>query len=327
MSTNPAPSPVATAPNNNHLLAGRTYQYLRCSLVGMLIALAAAVEYQTHQQGKLLSSISAYYYTSAQAIFVGALIGLGVAMVALKGITEVEDVALNLAGMFAPVIAVVPTERDQAFQDARKACSLSHSALLSGSTSAPDCPTVQALIAATKANVQNNMFALLVAGGLAVIITALLVWLGRTGSAVGLGTSAAVGQPVGSTKTHRWGLGLAAALYLAALLAFTINTDWFIHHAHYISASGLFLCIFVVVVANAVRKNKDAGRAVAVPDLIREEGRGYLFLAAAMVAAGAIFGILVATGTVTLFWLEAVLIAFFAVFWVAQTWEQWGTGQ
>ena len=54
-------------------------------MVGLLIALAVAVFYQTSQQGSFLTSVSAYYYTPAQAVFVGALIGLGASMIALQG--------------------------------------------------------------------------------------------------------------------------------------------------------------------------------------------------------------------------------------------------
>ena len=65
---------------------------------------------------------SAYYYTPAQAIFVGALIGLAACMIALKGTTPVEDVFLNLGGVFAAVVAIVPTARDADYQAAVRAC-------------------------------------------------------------------------------------------------------------------------------------------------------------------------------------------------------------
>jgi hypothetical protein len=80
-------------------------------MVGVLLALAAAVFYQSSQQGSFLASVSAYYYTSAQAVFVGALIGLGVSMIALQGMNDSENTFLNLGGMFAIVIAIVPTGR------------------------------------------------------------------------------------------------------------------------------------------------------------------------------------------------------------------------
>jgi hypothetical protein len=55
----------------------KTYRYLRIAMALLLIALATAVFYQSKRQGSLLASVSACYYTPAQSIFVGALIGLG----------------------------------------------------------------------------------------------------------------------------------------------------------------------------------------------------------------------------------------------------------
>ncbi len=67
----------------------RSYRNLRVAMVGALIALTAAVLYQTEQQHLLLNSISAYYYyTPAQGIFVSAPIALGLATVATFGTTK-----------------------------------------------------------------------------------------------------------------------------------------------------------------------------------------------------------------------------------------------
>jgi hypothetical protein len=63
----------------------KSYRYLRLAMVGLLLCVAAAVLYQSWRQGDLLGSVSAYYYTPAQAFFVGGLIGLGACMIALRG--------------------------------------------------------------------------------------------------------------------------------------------------------------------------------------------------------------------------------------------------
>ena len=304
------------------LTALQSYRYVRVSMVGLLVALAAAVVYQSVQQHVLLSSISAYYYTPAQAIFVGALIGLGVAMIALRGTTDTEDVVLNLGGMLAPVIAVVPTSRGQDFVAAVEACRAAGVSVLTGRVPTRlDCPTVRSLTAATKANVQNNMVALFVAGGLALLATLLFAWLDRDG-----GTDARRPSKEPGSK-WRWGAGLASALYVSTLVTFWLATDWFIDHAHYFAAGGLFVCIVVVVVANGFRRNEadpqTATRGRVTHLLSGTAGRWYLALAVTIVVAAAVLICLVATGVITPFWLEAVLIALFAVFWVAQTWEQW----
>src|SRR5215471_18859647 len=100
----------------------KSYRYLRTAMVGLLIGLGAAVIYQTGHQGFLLDSVSAYYYTPAQAMFVGGLIGLGACMIALKGTTPLEDISLNLGGMFATVVAIVPTARSADYAAAVHAC-------------------------------------------------------------------------------------------------------------------------------------------------------------------------------------------------------------
>ena len=89
----------------------KSYRYLRTAMVGLVLCLTVAVIHQSLKQGTILSSISAYYFTSAQTIFVGALIAIGVCMIALRGTTDTDDILLNIGGMLAPVVAVVPTAR------------------------------------------------------------------------------------------------------------------------------------------------------------------------------------------------------------------------
>jgi hypothetical protein len=97
------------APTDDTLVT--SYRYLRTAMVGVLLCLGVSVLYETVRQGFVLSSISAYYYTPAQGVFVGALAAIGVCMIALQGTTQAEDVLLNIGGMFAPVVAFVPTAR------------------------------------------------------------------------------------------------------------------------------------------------------------------------------------------------------------------------
>lgn len=98
------------------VFAIKTWRYLRIAIVVLVAGLAVAVGYQTfHAECKcFLTSISAYYYTPAHAYFVGALVAVGVCLFCLKGSTEGEDILLNLAGVFAPFVAVVPTPDEDA---------------------------------------------------------------------------------------------------------------------------------------------------------------------------------------------------------------------
>ena len=91
-------------------MALRTYSLLRMGMVAVVVSLGVSVLFEvSRSSGCAQRSISAYYYTPTRAVFVGALITLGVSMIVLWGKNWVEDGFLNLAGMLAPVVAFVPT--------------------------------------------------------------------------------------------------------------------------------------------------------------------------------------------------------------------------
>jgi len=85
----------------------RTYRYLRLSLVGAAFALAVAVVQVLVTVGPVVS-ISATFYTPARDVFVGVLFAISLALIALSGHSW-EQVLLDLAALFAPMMAVVPT--------------------------------------------------------------------------------------------------------------------------------------------------------------------------------------------------------------------------
>jgi hypothetical protein len=121
-------------------------------MIGLVFALAlsVAVERLKVNRDCFQDSISAYYYTPVRAIFVGALVALGVCLVCLRGSTPIEDVLLNLAGMLAPVVAFVPTP---------------------GYTSS--CSSAPIPVEHIAANVANNALVLIVGEG----IVLLVVWI------------------------------------------------------------------------------------------------------------------------------------------------------
>jgi hypothetical protein len=87
----------------------KTYRYLRLALVALVALIMTAVALEWGRTHCLQTSISAYYYTPARSIFVGSLVAIGVALIAIRGRSDGEDALLNLAGMLAPVVAFVPT--------------------------------------------------------------------------------------------------------------------------------------------------------------------------------------------------------------------------
>lgn len=86
-----------------------TWRYLRVAMVVLVAGLAVSLAYERSQVHCFQTSISGYYYTPAHAFFIGALVAIGVCLFCLKGSSEAEDIFLNVAGLFAPIVAFVPT--------------------------------------------------------------------------------------------------------------------------------------------------------------------------------------------------------------------------
>jgi len=279
----------------------QSYRYLRVVIVGLLVALATAVFYQTVTQDSFLSSVSAYYYTSAQAVFVGALIGLGACMIALQGMTGAEDTLLNLGGICAIVVAIIPTGRGADFQTAVQACSNANR----GSPS-PDCLSVPGLQAASRANVETSVAALLVVGGLALLLSAGILLRDRK---KGTGTARAWALAGFLTAVAAWGCGLVALL---------VFVDWLAGHAHYIAALGLLLSIAAVAAANAHRRQE---KPTLVMALKSPHKFSYTWIAVTMLAGSVILVALWLAGAITLFWVEILVALLFIAFWITQTVE------
>lgn len=87
-----------------------TYRYLRIGMVGAVGWLAVAVLVEIVRDGfTVLPSISAYWYTPVRGVFVGTLVAIGLSLIVIKGTNPWEDTFLNFAGLFAPIVALVPT--------------------------------------------------------------------------------------------------------------------------------------------------------------------------------------------------------------------------
>ncbi|HWH99374.1 MAG TPA: hypothetical protein VNT27_03515 [Propionibacteriaceae bacterium] len=304
-------------------IAVKSYTYLRLALVGLLIALGAAVLYQSAHQGSFLASVSAYYYTAAQAIFVGALIGMGASMIALKGRNAAEEIFLNLGGIFAAVVAIVPTSRGADYRTAVRACHEQATTLLTGRASNNlDCPTVLALEAATRSNIENNAFALLVVGILSLVAAFLFARRAKT-------------------LTDRWfQIGFTAALlvWAAAAASFAFDLDLLIASGHYVAAILLLVCVLAVAVAvaNATRRRADeesrerpgppqeSDAATAGRAMFREPRQfdRYAWLAWVLLVGTGVGVVLWMAGVISLFWLEIFAALLFAAFWAVQTIEQ-----
>jgi 4-hydroxybenzoate polyprenyltransferase len=92
--------------------------------------------------------------------------------------------------------------------------------------------------------VDNNLFALLAVGAIALLASLVFAWKDRT-----LANRKA-------RKSFLWGFGVASGLWLVILFARVASLQWVIKNFHWIAAVLLFICIFVVAIANA-RRVKD----------------------------------------------------------------------
>jgi hypothetical protein len=271
--------------------AVKTYRYLRIAMIGMVVLLGAAVLHEWWATGWrcLQPSISAYYYTPAKSALVGGLVAVGVCLVVVKGNTDWEDALLNVAGAAAPIIAVVPTP------------------------SAGVCRSVPLQVSDTPANVANNVFALLVLGFGALVVTVVVALRSRrTGRALATSDVA--------------GMAAAAALWVAVLVAFVWGRSALLGHGHYAAAGVLFLCMVAVVTINAWSVGRRRARG-AVPTA-SDYANPYAAVAVLMVCS-----VLLMLGWRGLFgwehavlWIEGALVVSFASFWAIQTRELWHLG-
>jgi hypothetical protein len=273
----------------------KTYRYLRVAVVAMAVFLAVSVgiEIALGSDLGILDSISAYYYTPVRGVFVGSLVAVGLGLVAIKGREAAEDLMLNLAGMLAPLVALVPTPISRTV----------------GGFEVDDRTVPAELVPA----VENNVAALLVLGALGLAFA----WT-------------TVAQ--GGSRERRDILGLSAGgvLVLGLALWFAAGHSSFLEYGHYAAAVPMFGLIVGVAVVSA--KHARAGAVTSRLGMATYR-RAYAAIAGAMGVIIAVAGVFFVLDTLGhrpfvswLFWVEVALLALFAAFWVLQTAEHWHEG-
>jgi hypothetical protein len=277
-----------------------TYRYLRVAIVAVVLVLFVSLTMQVvADHGRLGSgeewwhaSISAYFYSPVQSIFVGSLVGIGTCLIAIKGRRGAEEVLLNFAGMFAFVVALVPTPLNAAM------C-----------TEQPYCLDVPE-------RVGNNVGTLLLVGGL---VMALSTWprrrdlAGREGWDLWLTwlTWAATG-----VWLLVWPASfLMVAHYAAAILLFAclVGVAWINGSDHAVTAQAFERLRGMSAAAYRVWYR---WTAVAMATVL-VVGLG------TMVMLDRFFPALFPQ---TLFVVETLMMLIFALFWVLQTIEFWEIG-
>lgn len=266
-----------------------TWRYLRIGLDGLAIGLGVSVVYERARAECWQTSISAFYYTPAQGILVGALVAIGVCLICLRGASDGEDVLLNFAGLCAPFVALVPTPNKK-----------------------QRCGSV--LIAAGDRDlaVGNNITALLIVAWLAVALLAVFTlrrWLQGGGNRL--------------SRIDIGGYGAAVAILLITTILFITVREPFLRNAHHVAAISLFGFVFLNVWLNAVQRyltKRGAGVRARRFNLYAQIG--------VLMAADALAHVVLwqAGFEHWIFTIEASLIALFAVFWLVQTVERWDNG-
>ncbi|WP_417562391.1 hypothetical protein [Microbacterium sp.] len=261
----------------------RTYRYLRVALVGAAAVLGIGLAVVVVTDGPV-TSISALYYTSGQTVFVGALCAIALALVALSG-HSVEQVLLDVAAVFAAMIAVIPTP------------------VGAGDVPGPgpDCAGAGACVPEAAAAVAHTGVVVLgvvaILGAITALVLARVQRTATPGVLVGAGAAAVAG------------VGLLAWLAAAphALLA-----------AGHLAATGVFFGLMVAVaIVSAVAHSR-----YRVVYVVVAAGMVACLLYLFGVELARLGGADLAGVPWVLFG-EVGLIALFAVFWIAQTVQKW----
>lgn len=263
----------------------KTYRYLRIGIIGAVVLLAVAIAIERDKVDCFQTSISAYYYTPVRAIFVGFMIALGLALIVYKGRTTAEDASLNIAGMLAPVVAVAPTT------DVGRCWSVAPSPL----------PVQEdgSLANWVVTNIDNNFYALLIAGLIGLGIALVIALVDRDGPLRELGV--------------RLSLGVTFVLLLFGWWLIE-NWDDFYSRAHGWSAVLLIVLLGVAIIAHAIHHRREGDRGLVWV---------YLAIPALMALGGLIISLTRVFDEHTVFALEAYEIGLFAVYWIVQTKEHW----
>ncbi|MBJ7339561.1 hypothetical protein [Mycolicibacterium sp.] len=262
-----------------------TYRYLRGGMAVMIVLLGAAVLIERSTATCWQTSISAYYFTSAHGVFIGALFALGAMLIVYKGSNDTEDVLLNLAGILAFVVAMVPTTRP---------------VLLCG----------RADLNIGNQSAIANVWAVVIA---LIVSRAASWWMyHRTGTASrrsALGTVAVRVQRV---------------LLAIGLVTLVAAPEWFRVNAHGIAAVAMFAAIILTVVITAfVTGSQDADKCPHRRryQLIYQSISAVMVLT--LIAAVCLHQLLDGFNHAVIV-VEAALIGEFALYWVVQTIELWG---
>lgn len=314
-------------------VSSKTYLYIRIGMMAIVCILTLSIVWEWQEAGCLQTSISAYYFTPVQAIFVGSLMAISFGLIAIKG-EGWEDVALNFAGLLAPIVAVIPTTQVNpgcSSVPPSTLCPVVPREVGAGDTDSiveqfgpaiqVDCgevaqldPTQRQLAEWVQAHAANNLGALAIVAFILLIVAGIL--LRRPGS----------GQLTWGAAKRGEGLWpyLGTVVVLAGLTAILFLTwDNFLARAHGWSAAAMFVFLALAILTQALRRlqrvQDDRGEPVRIAPFF---GTAYLLIFLAMPVAAAVIIYLNDEHEVLV--LEGAELLLFFVFWLVQTVELGG---
>ncbi|MDO8121288.1 hypothetical protein Q6346_08180 [Isoptericola sp. b490] len=266
-----------------------TYRYLRVSVVAMALLLFVAIGLDVLAGGERFGSISGYFYSPVRSVFVGSLVAIGPALVAIKGRAGWEDVLLDLAGMVVPVVAFVPARQELG----------------------PDvCGGIQRCIPPDLVGAVGNNVAALIVLGVPVLVFAW--WTGLRGGAPAVLA----------------GLVSATVAYLVLVVWFVVWRGTFLAAGHDVAAVAFFLLIAAVAWLNGRRAPERAQARVLTPVRFAHAYRAIAGVMVATLVVTLATWVLQAAGALTapfgsVFVAETLLLVAFIAFWLLQTAENW----
>jgi hypothetical protein len=261
------------------------YRELRVGMVVITLMLFGAIVIEQLSATCWQFALSAYYYTSAHSIMIAALLALGAMLIVYKGSNDTEDVFLNLAGVSALMIAMVPQGRPSP---------------LCGKLDLPP-----QFVPAIQPNVWTIVLALIV-GWLGMLCLHLRnrTWQRRS--------------PLGILA-----LGIFWLIMVLGLIALVFFPNWFYAQIHGISGVSMLLSFIITVFCAAyVVAREDTGKS---PHKDRYKWFYRIIAGAMVVTLIAAVAVhLKHPGWEPwVIWLESAVIFEFAVYWAVQTWELW----
>ena len=276
-----------------------SYRYLRVGIVSMVLVLFVALALQIAADRSAAGpgeawwhdSISTYYYTPVQSIFVGVLVAVGMCLIAIKGRSGGEDVLLNFAGMLAFLTAVVPTPLT------------------------PDACTVDPYCLDVPERVANNVWALLFT---AVPVLLLATWPRRR-------------DLVRRQGWDLWVTWLAWAVVAGALLTWPIAFTDGAHYVGAVLFFVCLIAVAWVNAGDIEVTGRGERTRGLRPAVYRRAYRAIAVgmsavILVALLAFGGTYLLGWSMPVQSVFLAEALLLLIFAVFWVLQTIEFWEIG-